>query len=139
MSTAMDGTAPYAPMENVLLVIRRFRERSLPETLDTEELTRVGIPEGNATRTLRALRFLGLLDNDGERTELFDRLGRASTHEYPEVLAEILREAYHDIFEIIDPAKAHRQKWMTPFGTMNPKLSVSAWFGSLWACVERPK
>ena len=41
MSVAMDGTAPYAPVENVLLIIRRFRERSLPNTLDTEELTRL--------------------------------------------------------------------------------------------------
>jgi hypothetical protein len=104
MGIEIDGTAPYAPAENVLAVIRRFREKGLPEVLNAQELVRLSLPEGNATRTLRALRFLGLLDTDGRRTPLLDRLGRTTTAEYPQLLGEILREAYKNIFIIIDPA-----------------------------------
>jgi hypothetical protein len=104
MGIEIDGTAPYAPAENVLAVIRRFREKGLPEVLNAQELVRLSLPEGNATRTLRALRFLGLLDTDGRRTPIFDRLGRATTAEYPQLLGEILREAYKDVFIIVDPA-----------------------------------
>jgi hypothetical protein len=90
----------------VLAVIRRLRERGLPDTLDQRELTRLGIPAGNAPRTLQALRFLRLVDDEGRRTAIFDRLGRASTSEYPEQLGEIITAAYASVFKIIDPAQA---------------------------------
>jgi hypothetical protein len=107
MTVEIDGTAPYAPAENVLLVIRRAREKGLPEVLTTQELIRLSVAEGNATRTLRALRFLGLVDNDGRRTPHFDRLCRASTAEYPQILSEILRMAYKDIFVIVEPTNTN--------------------------------
>lgn len=98
--------APYAPVSNVLSVIRRLRQRGLPDVLTTQELPRLGVPEGNVTRTLAALRFLGLIDDENRRTEIFNRLGRASTGEYPEILAEILKAAYSPVFGIVDPAEA---------------------------------
>jgi len=96
---------PYAPVNNVLSVIRRLRERGLPEVLSFGELQRIGIPSGNASRTLVALRYLGLIDDEGRRTSAFDRLGRAKSDEYNEVLAEVVRNAYAQIFAIVDPAE----------------------------------
>lgn len=98
-------SAPYAPVSNVLAVIRRLRERGLPDPLTLQELERIGIPSGNAPRTLAALRFLGLVDEEGHRTAAFERIGRASTDEYESVLAEVIRAAYADVFTVIDPAK----------------------------------
>lgn len=98
--------APYSPSASVLAVIRRFRERSLPNPLTAQELTRLSISEGLANRTLRALAFLGLIDEEGHRTATFERLGKASSNEYPELLSEIIKEAYRDVFTIIDPANA---------------------------------
>ncbi len=100
-------SAPYAPVASVLAVIRRFRERGLPETLTQQELTRVGVSEGNASRTLQALRFLDLVDDEGQRTPIFERLGRVSTADYPETLADIIRDAYHDVFTILNPGEAN--------------------------------
>jgi len=71
-----------------------------------QEITRVGVSEGNASRTLQALKFLKLVDEEGHRTQTFDRLGRVSTSEYAEVFGEIIKEAYSDVFTIIDPAEA---------------------------------
>src|SRR5258707_12403866 len=98
--------APYAPANSVLLVIHRFRHRGLADPLTPSELVRVGVSEGNATRTLAALKFLDLVNIEGKRTENFERLRRASSAEYPELLADILRDAYGDAFQIIDPASA---------------------------------
>ncbi len=106
MNTNTEKIAPYAPFGCVIAVIRRFRERGLPETLTMQEITRVGVSEGNAPRTLQALRFLKLVDEDGHRTQTFDRLGRVPTSEYAEVLGEIIKEAYRDVFTIVDPAEA---------------------------------
>ena len=105
MVTEGRQAAPYAPTSNVLEVIRRFRERGLPDTLSLQELERIGVPAGNAARTLATLRFLSLVDEDGRRTEAFERLGRAATGDYSTVLAEVVREAYRAIFTVVDPAK----------------------------------
>ena len=98
-------TAPYAPVNNVLTVIRRLRDYGLPEILSFGELQRIGIPSGNAPRTLAALRFLGLVDEEGQRADAFDRLGRSKSDEYNETLAEIVRAAYAHVFGIVDPAQ----------------------------------
>ena len=106
MSAHIEKLAPYTPFGCVITVIRRLRERGLPETLTIQEITRVGVSEGNASRTLQALKFLKLVDEDGHRTQTFDRLGRVPTSEYSEVFGEIIKEAYGDVFTIVDPAEA---------------------------------
>ena len=103
--TNENQSAPYAPIANVLSLIRRIRERGLPSPLTLRELERVGIPTGNASRTLAALRFLGLVDEDGNHLQPFDVVARASTEEYPDVLAAIIRAAYSQVFTIVDPAR----------------------------------
>jgi hypothetical protein len=69
-----------------------------------DALTVLGIPEGNAPRTLQALKLLGLVSEDGGLSESAERLRRASTDEYPETLAEVIREAYAPVFAVVDPA-----------------------------------
>ncbi|MBA2275802.1 MAG: DUF5343 domain-containing protein [Chloroflexi bacterium] len=53
---------------------------------------------------MQALRFLGLVDEGGNRLEGFEQLRRANTDEYPGVLAEVVRAAYLPVFTIVDPA-----------------------------------
>jgi hypothetical protein len=96
--------APYAPLGNVLTVIRRLRERGIPVPVTKDTLTVLGIPEGNAPRTLQALKLLGLVAEDGGLSAPAERLRRASTDEYPETLAEVIREAYAPVFAVVDPA-----------------------------------
>lgn len=97
--------APYAPANAVLDVIRRSRDRGLPEPVSLATLEQIGVSSGNAPRTLQALKFLDLLDNEGRHTDSFKRLSRATTEEYPNTLAEIIRAAYNSIFQIVDPAQ----------------------------------
>ncbi len=121
MAEETERFAPYAPAVAVLGVIRRLRDRNLPDPLTPEELTRIGVSEGNTHRTLRALRFLGLVDDDGRRTASFDRLGRATTHEYPELLGEVVRKAYKKVFEAVDPATATDIELHNAFRGIEPR------------------
>jgi Family of unknown function (DUF5343) len=98
-----DDYMPYAPAKPVLDIVRRIRERSLPEVLSRKELQRLGAAEGNSDRIQKALQFLDLIDQSGKRTANFDRIGKASTSEYPLVFAEIVRAAYARILAIVDP------------------------------------
>jgi hypothetical protein len=97
--------APYAPYKQVQATITRYRERGLPELLTATDLERIGVPSGMAPRTLRALRFLGLIDEGGNRLAPFEELKRAKKEEYPQRLAEIVRGAYLPVFQIVDPAQ----------------------------------
>lgn len=106
MAELAEKYKPYAPSGTVITVIRRLREHGLPENVDNTTITRVGVTTGNAGRTVAALKFLGIVDADGNKTEVHDRLARANTDEYPNVLAEIIRDAYSDIFKVVDPANA---------------------------------
>lgn len=95
--------APYAPAKAVTSVIDRLRDRGLPDPLTTGALEQIGIPGSMAPRTLQALRFLGLVDEGGNRLESFEILRRAKTEEFPTALAEIVRAAYLPVFTIVDP------------------------------------
>ena len=97
--------APYAPYKAVHEVITRYRERGLPDPLTSGVLESVGVAAGMTARTLRALRFLGLIDEDGNRLEAFDRLKKAKTEEYPGQLAELVHAAYLPVFTIVDPGE----------------------------------
>jgi hypothetical protein len=97
--------APYAPTGAVIKTITQFRDRGLPAPLSPKSLETIGVAGTMAPRTLQALRFLGLLDEDDNPTELFQRLKRASTEEYEGQLAEVVHGAYICVFTIVDPAK----------------------------------
>lgn len=97
--------APYAATSNVMDVIMRKRERGLPGQVSPAALETISIPKGNASRTLQALNFLGLIDTDGTQTTLFEKLARAGEDDggFVRSLEGVVREAYEKVFAIVDP------------------------------------
>ena len=102
MARISENYAPYAPTGNVLGVIQRLREAGLPEVIDNASVTRVGVSEGNASRTVAALQFLGLITEEGRHTDRMETLRTATTEEYPGVLGDILQNAYHGVLQIVN-------------------------------------
>lgn len=100
-----ENFAPYASSKSVVEVIKRFRERGLPDPVNSSALEQIGIPPTMTGITLQALVFLQLIDEGGNRTEAFERLRRASSDEYQGILAEIVRKAYLPVFTIVDPSQ----------------------------------
>lgn len=96
--------APYSRLEPIRKVLERIRNRGLPSPITSATLEELGIAVGNAYQVLQTLKFLDLIDEDGNLTVPYEQLRQASTQEYPSVLADIIRKAYHHIFTIIDPA-----------------------------------
>jgi len=104
--TAPDNFAPYAPTKTVIDVIKRIREKGFPsDPMTTGTLETIGIPSTMIGPTLKALVFLRLLDEGGNRMEDFNRIQRAATEEFPGLLAEIIRKAYLPVFTIVDPGQ----------------------------------
>jgi len=61
------------------------------------------------------------VDDEGQRTPALERLGRASTDEYPEILAEVIRAAYAPVFTIVDPSQDNGVAIYDAFRQYEPK------------------
>ena len=125
MNIELEKTVPYAPYANVLTIIRHVRERGWKEPGTSKSITTLGVPEGNATRTMQALRFLKLLDEEGYLTEPFKLLSNAPSDEYPGLLEQILRNAYPVVFNALTPATATDQQYVNAFRLYQPKAQRS--------------
>ena len=95
---------PYPPPSNVSAIISRLRNRNLPDRIDGEYLKDAGVPDGTNTRTLFALRFLGLIEQTGEPTPALQAIGVSTDEEYQANLASLVRHAYAEVFATVDPA-----------------------------------
>lgn len=121
MPNLPENFAPYAPANNIIDIIKHFRDRGLPEVLTQKEFSRLNIPDGNIGRVTQTLRFLGLIDEDGRRTATFSELGKASTEQYTAVLANIVRDAYHVLLTYVDPVVDDEMKIMDQFRHFEPQ------------------
>jgi hypothetical protein len=136
MPALPENFAPYAPADNVLDVIKQFRNKGLPEVLNATVFDRLGIPPGNVGRVSQTLRFLGLIDEEGRRTEKFNDLGKASTEQYPEVFANIVRDAYYELLKYVDPVTDSEQRIVDQFRHFEP-ASVRSRMVSLFIALCR--
>ncbi len=107
MPSTENNYMPYASPSNVIAVIRRIRDRGLPDIINPQFLSQIGISEQGARRTIATLQFLGLIHDDGTPTDVFKILHRANQNEYPSELANVIRSAYENIFKVVDPANAN--------------------------------
>jgi hypothetical protein len=121
MNVELDKFCPYAPHTSVLTVIRHIRDRELKEPVTSQLITTIGVSEGNASRTIAALRFLKLLDEEGYITPNFREIENAPDDEYPGVLGRIINDAYEHVFMALDPATASDDKFVTAFRYYLPK------------------
>ncbi len=121
MDTELEKLCPYAPYTSVLTVIRHMRERDLKEPVTSQWIATIGVAEGNTSRTIQALRFLDLLDEEGYLTPNFKALGNAPSHEYPVLLEQTLRDAYKHVFMALDPANASDKQFEDAFRYYQPR------------------
>ena len=115
-----DKFAPYASSKVMLHIITRFRDTGLPEPLTFEGLERIGVPSTMTSPAFRALRFLGLVDEGGNRLPEFERLRRASSSEYQDTIAEIIRRSYIEVFKIVDPEQDTYERVHDAFRGFDP-------------------
>jgi hypothetical protein len=115
---------PYAAVGNVRDLLRRYRNRNLPETIGQETLSLAGVPEGMISRTLVTFKFLGLLNEASEPTELWKALNDVDEGSYPEMLSRIIRAAYADTFEHIDPSTDSQDRIRAFFQQYQPKSQI---------------
>ncbi len=92
-------TPPYTSYRTFKTFIEDLREHGLPSRIDRSVLTRFSGVVG--TQLTHALRFLGLIEDDGRPTQRLRELANAEdAGRWPETLLELLRQEYAPIFAI---------------------------------------
>jgi hypothetical protein len=92
-------TPPYTSYRTFKTFIEDLREHGVPSRIDRSVLTRFSGVVG--TQLMHALRFLGLIEDDGRPTQRLKELVSAhGAADWPEKLLELLRQEYAPIFAI---------------------------------------
>ena len=112
--------APYAPPSAVMDVINHYRKRDVPERIALVNLQQIGVTEGLAPRTMAALRFLGLMREDGTTTDQFRAIRYATDEDFKTVFQGILQAAYKGVFDHVDLATAGEREISNAFIPYSP-------------------
>jgi hypothetical protein len=97
--TRSSGTPPYTSYRTFKTFIEDLHEHGVPSRIDRSVLTRFSGVVG--TQLMHALRFLGLIEDDGRPTQRLKELVDAhATGHWPEKLLERLRQEYAPMFAI---------------------------------------
>jgi hypothetical protein len=93
------GTPPYTSYRTFKTFIEDLHEHGVPSRIDRSVLTRFSGVVG--TQLMHALRFLGLIEDDGRPTERLKGLVKAhGTGNWSARLLELLRQEYAPMFAI---------------------------------------
>jgi Family of unknown function (DUF5343) len=92
-------TAPYTSYRTFKTFIEDLREHGVPSRIDRSVLTRFSGAVGG--QLMHALRFLGLIDDEGRTTQRLGELVIAhGGAEWPATLSQALKQAYAPVFAI---------------------------------------
>ena len=116
---------PYAAPANMIALLNRVRTRNLPETVNNAFLRIAGIPEAMAYRVVQALRFLNLIHEDGRPTDMFKALAASTDTQYRELLEKVVREAYRNMFDVIDPGQDPQARIIDAFRRYQPRSQTT--------------
>ncbi|MBT3362940.1 MAG: DUF5343 domain-containing protein [Chloroflexi bacterium] len=99
---------PYGPTGGMLAGIELMHRLS-PAKVDARLLKNNSVAPGNEYKVVGALRYLGIIDEDGKPTTK-SRLLKTRGPSYVLALQDIVKTAYTDIFDEIDIKQASRDQ-----------------------------
>lgn len=97
---------PYGPTRGTLQALQLLR-RTTPARIDSDFLRVSKIAPGNEYKVVGALRFLGLIDDEGRPSES-SRLLKTKGATYTLALQDIVRNAYSGVFQGLRPNEITR-------------------------------
>jgi len=97
----MSDKHPYVTAPgHVPQVLNQFR-KTFPTKVDADTLRKLGLAPKNESYIINLLRFLGLIDSDGNKTDL--ALQVFTQHDdnlFQKEFSKVIRESYKDLFEL---------------------------------------
>lgn len=133
---ALGRSAPYVSAATLSNFFDHVRWVSTPKKVDQGLLLDYGLPKGNIGALLSALKFFGLVQDDGTPTPAFKMI-QTGGDEFRTNLEEIVKRAYADVFSRLDPSRDSREKLRNYFArNYSPAISNKATIVFLDLCKE---
>ena len=102
-----------------------------PSPIDVSLMKKLGMSKGKEDLAVKALRFLGIIDNAGVPTEEFDNLKR----DYQPTLRRLVQEKYSELLSFFPLAKINQARLVSYFGQPVETAEYQAKF-FVWLCEE---
>ncbi len=118
-------TLPYGPTKGMMQAIQLMR-KSTPAKMDSNYLRLNKIAPGNEYKVIGALRFLGIIDEEGKPTQK-SRLLKTKGAPFTTALQDIVRTAYGDVFRHINGSKCSQEDIFNHFITkdyLGPEMAA---------------
>jgi hypothetical protein len=116
---------PYAPPANMQAFLQRIRRMNMPQGITRDLLKAIGISENIIPRLFATLRFLALITDKDEPTDVLRGLAGSTEDEYRQLLERTIRKAYADDFQSTDPSKDPQERIMNAFQRYTPRSQHS--------------
>lgn len=102
-----------------------------PSPIDVTLLKKMGNSKGKEDLAIKALLFLGIIDNAGVPTEMFDNLKK----DYQPTLRRLVQEKYSELLSLFPLAKIKQDKLVSYFGKPVETAEYQAKF-FVWLCQQ---
>jgi len=129
---SINNTYPYARLKGINEFMLFVREPDWkPTRIDRVLLKKLAIAKGKEYEMVRALIFLGILDENGVPTIVFNEL----KSDYQTTLKRIVYDKYAEVFNLIPPRMANQQRLVNFFGTSPDTAEYQAKL-FVWLCEQ---
>ena len=91
---------PYISGAGNITQLIGFLRKNFPATVSSETVKKYQVASNNESYVINALQFLGIIDEEGKRTEKGHEVFVLPAGEFEKAFASLVREAYADLFEI---------------------------------------
>ncbi|MCA9826515.1 MAG: DUF5343 domain-containing protein [Dehalococcoidia bacterium] len=115
---------PYASPGNIRDVLKRYRQVNLPAVVTATDLAIAGVPENVSHRVAFALRFLGMVNENNEPTPEWRSLCAATEEDYSLQLSAMVKKAYAEVFERVNPETDSQDVIRQAFQPYTPKSQI---------------
>ena len=102
-----------------------------PSPIDVSLLKKMGNSKGKEDLAIKALRFLGIIDNAGVPTQEFDNLKK----DYQPTLKRLVQEKYSELLSLFPLAKVNQARLVSYFGEPVETAEYQAKF-FVWLCEQ---
>ncbi|HEV7308813.1 DUF5343 domain-containing protein [Ensifer sp.] len=91
---------PYISGPGNITQMIGFLRKNFPATISSETVKKYQVASNNESYVINALQFLGIIDEEGKRTNKGHEVLLLPQGQFEKAFASLVREAYADLFEI---------------------------------------
>jgi hypothetical protein len=99
-----------------------------PATINIELFKRLGMAKGKESEAIYALKFLGIINENGVPSEEFDNL----KHDYQGTIKKLVQEKYNELFNLVPMKLMNQSRLVNFFGapveTAEYQTKLFVWF-----------